>query len=138
MSLSNPSGASEAQNDVSQSDRDESVHTDADAKRWAPYLQAARRVHAAYPLFDGHNDLPWAVRCGFDMRLSDVDLTADNSSLLVPGIPWGKIHTDLPRLRAGGVGANFWSVYIPTSLEGPAAIQATLEQIDIVHRMCDR
>ena len=41
--------------------------------------------------------------------------------------------TDIPRLRAGGVGGQFWSVYIPVTIQGPAAVLATLEQIDIVH-----
>ena len=43
--------------------------------------------------------------------------------------------TDIPRLRAGGVGGQFWSVYVPVELQGQAAVTATLEQIDIVHRM---
>src|SRR5262250_2777468 len=48
------------------------------------------------------------------------------------------LHTDLPRLRAGGVAAQFWSVYVPCSLAGDAAVAATLEQIDTVRRMVDR
>jgi membrane dipeptidase len=48
------------------------------------------------------------------------------------------MHTDIPRLRAGGVGGQFWSVYVPTKLSGPEAVQATVEQIDVVHRMCAR
>ena len=43
--------------------------------------------------------------------------------------------TDIPRLRAGGLGGQFWSVYVPVELQGQAAVTATLEQIDIVHRM---
>ena len=45
------------------------------------------------------------------------------------------IHTDIARLKAGGVGGQFWSVYVPADLQGQAAVTATLEQIDIVHRM---
>ena len=71
---------------------------------------------------DGHNDLPWRLRehCAYD--LSAVDL--------VHGEP--TVHTDLPRLRAGGVVAQFWSVFVPCSLAGEAAVTATLEQVDFV------
>ena len=47
-------------------------------------------------------------------------------------------HTDLPRLAAGGVGAQFWSVYVPAELDGDAAVATTLEQIDLVHRLIAR
>jgi len=54
-------------------------------------------------------------------------------------IPWGCLHTDIPRLRAGGVGAQFWSVFIPASVINPGdAIALTLEQIDSVHGMCHK
>jgi membrane dipeptidase len=101
-------------------------------------MARADALHSQYPLFDGHNDLPWAVRIGFDMKLSNVDLTIDNTELAVPGIAYGKLHTDLPRIKKGGLGAQFWSVFAPASVSGPAAVQCTLEQIDIVHRLCDK
>jgi membrane dipeptidase len=74
---------------------------------------------------DGHNDLPWALRehCGYDLTAVD----------LAGGAP--VVHTDLPRLRAGGVAGQFWSVYVPCSLSGDAAVSATLEQVDFVHRL---
>lgn len=76
-------------------------------------------------IFDGHNDLPWRLRevCGYDLAAVD----------LVGGEP--QVHTDLPRLRAGGVAAQFWSVFVPCSLRGGEAVTATLEQVDFVHRM---
>jgi membrane dipeptidase len=76
---------------------------------------------------DGHNDLPWALRehCAYD--LSRVDLAG--------GAP--AVHTDLPRLREGGVAAQFWSVFVPCSLAGDEAVTATLEQVDFVHRLVD-
>lgn len=79
-------------------------------------------------VMDGHNDLAWAMRelCGYD--LSAVDL--------VGGEP--RLQTDLPRLAAGGVGAQFWSVFVPCELAGDAAVTATLEQIDFVRRLVDR
>lgn len=77
------------------------------------------------PVIDGHNDLPWALRALCDYDLSAVDLAG--------GEP--RVHTDLPRLRAGGVAGQFWSVYVPCSLSGDAAVTATLEQVDFVHRL---
>ncbi|MDP9828553.1 membrane dipeptidase [Kineosporia succinea] len=76
-------------------------------------------------VIDGHNDLPWARRERFGH-------TTDGLDGDVPGL-----HTDAPRLAAGGVGGQFWSVYVPVDLEGAAAVQATLEQIDFVHRLTD-
>jgi len=76
-------------------------------------------------VIDGHNDLAWALRehCGHD--LSRVDLAGGEPAL----------QTDLPRLRRGGVVGQFWSVYVPCSLTGGAAVTATLEQVDAVHRL---
>jgi len=87
-------------------------------------LDRARALHTAVPLIDGHNDFPWEVR---EKSAGDVD--ARDMRDAVQG------HTDIARLRAGGVGGQFWSVYVPASLQGQAAVTATLEQIDIVHRM---
>jgi membrane dipeptidase len=86
----------------------------------------ARRVHAAAILFDGHNDLPWRLRTDGDFALTKVDL----SRRLDSG------QTDIPRLRDGGVKAQFWSVYIPSEHEHPA--RTVTEQIDLVKRMVER
>ncbi len=91
--------------------------------------EQARAILEATPLIDGHNDLPWALRQRFGSDIHGVDLTADQSGLTPP------LHTDIPRLRAGGVGAQFWSVYVPASLEPLEAARATFEQIDVVNRM---
>jgi membrane dipeptidase len=80
---------------------------------------------ATTPLVDGHNDLPWALRV-LDGPPAD----------LVAGDP--RLHTDLPRLRAGRVGAQFWSVYVPCSSTGDAAVAAVLEQVELVHRLAGR
>ncbi len=77
------------------------------------------------PLVDGHNDLPWALR---ELEGPEPDLAA--------GEP--RLHTDLPRLRAGRVGAQFWSVYVPGSFTGDSAVTAVFEQIDRVHRLAGR
>src|ERR1700728_4228430 len=77
-----------------------------------------------FPLIDGHNDLPWEIRDTFG-DLAAVDLTQRVA----------RTHTDIPRLVEGGVGGQFWSVYVPASLAGDTAVTAVLEQVDLVHRM---
>jgi membrane dipeptidase len=90
------------------------------------FLARARALHRQTPLIDGHNDYPWAL------REAKVDLDLDRLDIRQPQ---PRIHTDIPRLRTGGVGGQFWSVYVPTTPSGPEAVRATLEQIDVVHRM---
>ena len=85
----------------------------------------ARDLLRRFPLVDGHNDLPWELR-----ELAGGDVRKLNLAEPVVGT-----HTDLPRLAAGGVGAQFWSVYVPASLAGDGAVATVLEQIDVVHRM---
>ncbi|MFC5722179.1 dipeptidase [Streptomyces gamaensis] len=92
-------------------------------------LDRARALLSAHPVVDGHNDLPWALREQVRYDLDRRDIAADQSACL---------HTDLPRLRAGGVGAQFWSVYVRCSLAGDAAVSATLEQIDAVRQLALR
>jgi membrane dipeptidase len=87
------------------------------------------RIFRDVPLIDGHNDLPWQYRERARNQLAQIDLRQDQSKLEKP------LHTDIPRLRAGGLGAQFWSVYVPASLKGADAVQATFEQIDVVHRI---
>jgi len=91
-------------------------------------LDDARARLRRSPLVDGHNDLAWELREAGRQDLAGTDLAG----------PVGFTQTDLPRLAAGGVGAQFWSVYVPVSLAGEAAVAATLEQIDLVHRMAGR
>jgi membrane dipeptidase len=91
--------------------------------------RSARELLSQFPVVDGHNDLPWALR-----------------EAGPPGPPWATdiagradfTHTDLPRLRAGGVGGQFWSVYVPAELAGDAAVTATIEQIDLVRQLIAR
>ncbi|MGH3487379.1 MAG: dipeptidase [Actinopolymorphaceae bacterium] len=91
-------------------------------------LGRARALLAAHPLVDGHNDLPIAMRqhAAYDFDTLDI-------AELAPAL-----HTDIPRLRAGGVGAQFWSVYVPSRLQGDHAVSATLEQVDAVEAMVRR
>jgi membrane dipeptidase len=90
------------------------------------------RLLSATPVIDGHNDLPWEIREGFDSWRKPLDLGSDTSRL------GHGLETDLPRLRRGHVGGQFWSVWIPSGLKGDEAIRTTIEQIDIVHRMVAR
>ena len=87
------------------------------------------RILREVPLIDGHNDLPWQYRERVKNHLAQIDLRQDQSKLEKP------LHTDIARLRAGKLGAQFWSVYVPASLPGNDAVMATLEQIDVVHRL---
>lgn len=84
--------------------------------------------HRVNHVIDGHNDLAWAMRklCRYD--LDEVDLSG----------PVPALHTDIPRLLAGGVTGQFWSVYVSSTLAGGDAVTATLEQIDFVRRLVDR
>ena len=109
----------------------------ADAARASPAADPLARVAkilAVTPLIDGHNDLPWLIRQRFNSSAAAVDLTKDASGIAPPSgdVP---LMTDIPRLRAGHVGAQFWSVFVPVAMQGPTAVQATLEQIDIVRQM---
>jgi membrane dipeptidase len=93
-----------------------------------PNLDRARRLLREVPVIDGHNDYPWQVREIAKLDLDALDIRR----------PQPAIHTDIARLTAGGVGGQFWSVYVPSTAPGenPAdAVSATLVQIDIVHRM---
>ena len=83
---------------------------------------------ADHPVVDGHNDLPWTAR----------ELAAYDFDRLDVGAGGTPTHTDLPRMLAGGMGAQFWSVYVPTRFTGGAAVTATLEQVDAVRLLTER
>jgi membrane dipeptidase len=89
-----------------------------------------RRILRESPLIDGHNDLAWEYRRTANNQLDAIDISGDTR-------PLGLV-TDLPRLRAGGIGGQFWSVYVPPELTNGAAVTAVLEQIDVVHRLIAR
>ncbi len=80
------------------------------------------------PVLDGHNDLPWHHRelAGYDLDACDISR------------PQPRLHTDLPRMRAGGLAAQLWSVWVPCSLQGEEAVRATHEQIDFVEALTRR
>ena len=93
----------------------------------------ARDMLRRFPLIDGHNDLPWALRDRARQHGRNASQVVFNLEAQAGGL-----HTDLPRLAAGGIGAQFWSVYVPASLAGDGAVTAVLEQIDLARRMIVR
>lgn len=105
------------------------------AQSYAPTqreLSRIDRILSRTPLIDGHNDLPDQVKDNFAGDLTRLDLTADTSQLSTP------LHTDIPRLRRGRMGAQFWSVYVPAELSGAAAAEAVQVQIDVVRQLIAR
>ena len=92
-------------------------------------LDRARALLAEHPVVDGHNDLPWALRQQVGYDLDARDIATDQSAHL---------HTDLARLAAGGVGAQFWSVYVRSDFAGDQAVSGTLEQMDCVRALAAR
>lgn len=95
----------------------------------APAIPArVSRVLARSPIVDGHNDLAWEIRERHGGEVEALDLNADTSALAYA------LQTDIPRLKRGGVGGQFWSVWTPPQVTGPRAVEMTLEQIDLVRR----
>ena len=90
------------------------------------FVARARAIHKQTPLIDGHNDYPWALR--------DIDPGRDFSKADISK-PAPKLMTDIERLRKGGVGGQFWSVYTPSTMMGKEATRVTMDEIDTVHRM---
>jgi len=87
--------------------------------------ERAKKIHTSGYVWDGHNDLPWAARERNDVRFEKIDLWNEP-----------KLHTDIPRLRAGNVGAQFWSVFVPAKTrQAGTAFQTTMEQIECVNTM---
>ena len=133
-------------------------------------LKRARALHDAPNVtMDGHNDLPWALHDAYDHRLAKFDLREPQGHIKIPKLRHQYLHTDFPRCRKGGLTAQFWSVYVPTTIRGGEAVgrgvlvastssgrdtrgphhaidatrvtmqvQKTLEQIDCVHRLCEK
>jgi membrane dipeptidase len=85
----------------------------------------AKAIQREALLIDGHNDLPWQYREKKDLSFQSIDIRRPQKAL----------HTDIPRLREGGVGAQFWAAYVPASTrKDGSAVKMTLEQIDVIHR----
>ncbi|XP_029951230.1 dipeptidase 1-like [Salarias fasciatus] len=90
-------------------------------------LDRALRLMSETPLIDGHNDLPWKLRQIFNNKINKVDLNTLSTT-----------HTNIPKIKAGRLGAQFWSAYVPCDTQDKDAVRQTLEQIDLIHRMCNK
>lgn len=91
--------------------------------------ERASELHRSLLVIDGHNDLPWELRKRAARSFEKLDIAQSQP----------EIHTDIPRLRAGGLGAQFWSAYVPgTTLREGSALTQTLEQIETIHTMIAR
>ncbi|XP_071512639.1 dipeptidase 1-like isoform X2 [Panulirus ornatus] len=100
-------------------------------------INTAMALLKSSPLIDGHNDLPWNIRKFMHNKLHSFNFTAELKKLR----PWSRSswsHTDLPRLREGMVGAQFWVSYVPCEAQRLNAVQLTIEQIDIIKRLIDQ
>lgn len=96
------------------------------ARKAVTLSDTARQLHAASLVVDGHNDLPWVLRKYADSRVDKIDLRQ----------PYPKFHTDIPRLRQGGIGAQFFSAFVPSrTMRTRDALQMTLEQIELIDRL---
>uniref|UniRef100_UPI003AAF3493 dipeptidase 1 n=1 Tax=Centroberyx gerrardi TaxID=166262 RepID=UPI003AAF3493 len=91
------------------------------------HMARALRLMSETPLIDGHNDLPWQLRKQFNNQLNKVDLNTLATT-----------HTNIPKIKEGRLGAQFWSAYVPCDTQYKDAVRQTLEQIDVVHRMCQK
>lgn len=91
------------------------------------FRDLAVRIMQDTPVIDGHNDLPWQLLKLFNNQLQDPE--ANLSSL-------AHTHTNIPKLKAGFVGGQFWSAYVPCDTQNRDAVKRTLEQIDVIQRMC--
>ncbi len=90
---------------------------------------AARQLHSRSLVIDGHNDMPWEIRTSGSSSFNKLDISQ----------PQPKLQTDIPRLRKGGVGAQFWSVWVPVEAGYRGeALSTTLEQIELVKQMVAR
>lgn len=91
------------------------------------FRNMAEKIMRDTPVIDGHNDLPWQLLTLFNNKLQDQE--ADLNTL-------SKTHTNIPKLKAGFVGGQFWSAYMPCDTQNKDAVKRILEQMDVIHRMC--
>jgi len=95
-------------------------------------LQKARNMLKSFPLIDGHNDLAWQYRQRAENHLDDIDLREDVNA------QWGFSHTDIPRIREGLLGGQFWSLYVSCTSQYTDAVRVSLDQADTIHRFIQK
>ncbi|XP_007670815.2 dipeptidase 1 [Ornithorhynchus anatinus] len=95
----------------------------------ASFIDEAKKIMENTSLIDGHNDLPWQLLKQFNnqLELKEANLTLLNTT-----------HTNIPKLREGFVGGQFWSAYVPCETQNKDAVKRTLEQIDVIQRICKK
>lgn len=91
----------------------------------AAFVARARALLQRVPLVDGHNDLPWQVERRAARQWERFDLAERRDD----------VHTDIPRLRAGGLAAQFWAAYVPCEIRGSEAVEHAFAQVDVIRRM---
>ena len=103
-------------------------------------LKRARALHDAPNVtMDGHNDLPWALHDAYDHRLAKFDLREPQGHIKIPKLRHQYLHTDFPRCKKGGLTAQFWSVYVPTTIRGGEAVdRSVLSRVDVVRARHER
>jgi membrane dipeptidase len=105
---------------------DKKPETDSRPRQPVKLTETALQIHRQALLIDGHNDLPWQFREKKDLSFQHIDISK----------PQKNLHTDIPRLRQGGVGAQFWSAFVPAeSMKDGSSVRQTLEQMDVIQRM---
>ncbi|KAG5849318.1 hypothetical protein ANANG_G00108940 [Anguilla anguilla] len=92
-----------------------------------PLRDRALELMAETPLIDGHNDLPWQMKTLFNNQLNTVDLNT-----------LANTHTNIPKIREGRLAGQFWAAYVPCGTQYKDAVRQTLDQIDLIHRMCQK
>ncbi|XP_038596028.1 dipeptidase 2-like [Tachyglossus aculeatus] len=103
------------------------VASSSDPEQAVNLRKRAEDLMKASPLIDGHNDFPLILKWHLQNKLNGTDLHTYERS-----------HTNIMKLQAGLVGAQFWSAYVPCSTQNKDALRLTLEQIDVIKRMCDK
>ncbi|XP_029000702.1 dipeptidase 1 [Betta splendens] len=91
------------------------------------HMTNALKLMSETPLIDGHNDLPWQLRMQFNNELNKVNLNTLNTT-----------HTNIPKIEEGRLGAQFWAAFVHCDTQYKDAVRQTLEQIDVIHRMCQK
>lgn len=111
------------------------LHPEIEAHTPQQRLEIVHRLLKETPLIDGHNDLPWNIRKFLHNKLLGLNL-----SDIATKEPWSRSRwsqTDIPRLRQGHLGAQFWSAYVPCGAQHLDAVQLSLEQIDAIQRLVE-
>jgi len=103
-------------------------------------MQKALEVLEEYPLVDGHNDFAYQLYLHTNNTINDLNMNQDLRPVWPVKTPGTDIPsmTDIPRLKAGKIGAQFWAAYVSCATQAKDAVRSTLEQIDVIHRFVEK